>query len=180
MWVIRVFVVLTAATSTVIALTADSIYSLFYLIGDLGGVILFPQFLCAVYLPSTNTYGSLFGFVAGILLRIGGGDYFLDIPPFIKYPYYSEILGQLFPFKSFSALCTFLVIVCTSYLAKFLFVKGRLPEWMDVFRCFKSSYSLNKSSYNLDAKNVEVSMDAKYVKKRNAEVEHRDNLGFQK
>lgn len=172
-WVIRATIVITAVISTVIALTAKSIYTLFYLIGDFGGVIMFPQFLCAVYLTDSNTYGSLLGFIVGIVLRIGGGDYLLGIRPFIKYPFYHDIHGQLFPFKTFAMVCTFLVIVGVSYLAKVLFRRGMLPAWMDVFRCFEIGF-------NLEHKNAEIPMDAKQIGSNpNAEVQHWANLAFQ-
>lgn len=136
-WVMRSAIVLTAVMAVVIALTVDSVYVLLYLIGDFGGVLVFPQFLCAVHLVNTNTYGSFLSFVLVIILRFGGGDPNLGISPFIKYPFYSDIYGQLFPYKTFTMLCSIIILVSASYLSRYLFMRGILPAWMDFFRCFK-------------------------------------------
>ncbi|KAL3242069.1 hypothetical protein MRX96_047819 [Rhipicephalus microplus] len=99
--VMRVSIVLVGALATFMALTAESIYGLWYLSSDLVYVILFPQLVCVVYLKErVNTYGSFAAYVVGCVLRAGGGESILKIPPFIKYPFYDyENNQQLFPLQ---------------------------------------------------------------------------------
>nr|KAG5700863.1 hypothetical protein BaRGS_012270 [Batillaria attramentaria] len=66
--------VVVAAASCVMAISVSSIYSLFLLCSDFVYVILFPQLVCVLYVHWTNTYGSLAGFVLGLLFRLLGGE----------------------------------------------------------------------------------------------------------
>ena len=122
------------------ALTIKSIYSLWALSSDLVFVILFPQLLCAVYVPFVNTYGSLSAYIVGLILRLGGGETVIGLPPFIKYPLFqdpaaSEKFGkQLFPFRTLSMFVSFLTLILVSLLFKFLFEKEILPEKLDCFK----------------------------------------------
>ena len=61
------------AVATIVGIVVDTIYGLFFLCGDLVYVILFPQLLCAVYVPWANTYGALSGYTVGLILRLTGG-----------------------------------------------------------------------------------------------------------
>lgn len=72
----------------VMGIMINSIYELWFLCGDLVYVILFPQLVSVIYLESTNTYGSLAGYVIGILLRLLGGENAIGLPAAIKYPGY--------------------------------------------------------------------------------------------
>ncbi|KAI8503937.1 High affinity choline transporter 1 [Branchiostoma belcheri] len=113
--------------------------SLFLLCGDLVFVILFPQLVCVIHLEFTNTYGSLCGYIVGMVLRICGGESLLSIDPVIKYPYYDEREGlQLFPFRAFAMLCSFLTIVAVSLVLKLLFEGEKIPMKYDVADCFRS------------------------------------------
>ncbi|VDK59576.1 unnamed protein product [Cylicostephanus goldi] len=60
--IMRFSIVAVGAMATVMALTIQSIYGLWYLCADLVYVILFPQLLCVVYRKESNTYGSLAGY----------------------------------------------------------------------------------------------------------------------
>nr|XP_037276741.1 high-affinity choline transporter 1-like [Rhipicephalus microplus] len=137
--VMRVSIVLVGALATFMALTAESIYGLWYLSSDLVYVILFPQLVCVVYLKErVNTYGSFAAYVVGCVLRAGGGESILKIPPFIKYPFYDyENNQQLFPFRTFSMVLSFVTLVVVSGAASCLFMSGRLPSDWDVFNCFQ-------------------------------------------
>nr|XP_054930612.1 high-affinity choline transporter 1-like [Dermacentor andersoni] len=137
--VMRVSIVLVGALATFMALTADSIYGLWYLSSDLVYVILFPQLVCVVYLKEhVNTYGSFAAYVVGCFLRAGGGEPILKMPPFIKYPFYDYEKGvQLFPFRTFSMVISFLTLVAVSGVTSWLFVGGRAPLDWDVFGCFQ-------------------------------------------
>ncbi|XP_075546733.1 high-affinity choline transporter 1-like [Dermacentor variabilis] len=137
--VMRVSIVLVGALATFMALTADSIYGLWYLSSDLVYVILFPQLVCVVYLKEhVNTYGSFAAYVVGCFLRAGGGESILKIPPFIKYPFYDYEEGvQRFPFRTFSMVISFLTLVAVSGITSWLFAGGRAPLDWDVFGCFQ-------------------------------------------
>ncbi|XP_075546735.1 high-affinity choline transporter 1-like [Dermacentor variabilis] len=137
--VMRVSIVLVGALATFMALTADSIYGLWYLSSDLVYVILFPQLVCVVYLKEhVNTYGSFAAYVVGCFLRAGGGESILKIPPFIKYPFYDYEEGvQRFPFRTFSMVISFVTLVAVSGITSWLFAGGRAPLDWDVFGCFE-------------------------------------------
>ncbi|KAK3089314.1 hypothetical protein FSP39_002626 [Pinctada imbricata] len=134
-WVMRLAVLGVAALATVMAITVKSIYTLWFLCSDLVYVTVFPQLLCVIYLPFTNTYGSLTSFILGIFLRLSGGESVLNIPPLIEYPYYTEADGQLFPYKTLCMLVSFTCIILISLLTNLLFEKEILPRYLDVFKC---------------------------------------------
>lgn len=135
-WVMKISILLVGIMATAMALTVKSVYGLWYLSSDLVYVILFPQLVSVVYLKKhVNTYGSLAGYIVGLLLRGLGGEKILGLPPVIKYPYYNEEDGQLFPFRTLSMLCSFGTLVFASWLSKYLFEGGRLAPHLDVFNC---------------------------------------------
>lgn len=107
--------------SVVLALTVDTIAGIYILTADIVYVTLFPQLTCAIFVPFANPYGSFMGFVLGLILRFGGGEPSLSLAPFIKYPYYEEGTGQLFPYKTFAMICSLIVIIGVSFLFKVLF-----------------------------------------------------------
>lgn len=121
--------------ATALAIVVKSVYELWFLCSDLVYVMLFPQLLCVIYIPWANTYGSIAGYVFGLFFRISGGEPTLNIPSLIKYPWYNESDGQLFPFKTLSMLITLITLILVSFLAKSLFEKGILPTKWDVCRC---------------------------------------------
>lgn len=108
----------------------------FFFISDLVYVILFPQLVCVVhYKEYCNTYGSLAAYIVGFLLRALGGEDILNLPPFIKYPWYDEIDGQLFPFRTFAMLSSLITLLSVSSLSKRIFESGWLPPEFDIFHC---------------------------------------------
>nr|XP_054772634.1 high-affinity choline transporter 1-like [Lytechinus pictus] len=135
MWALRASVIVVATIATVMALTVKSIYILFVLCSDFVYVVLFPQFVCVIHVRKSNTYGSALGFTLGLLLRLLGGEPALSIPYIIHYPYFRENFGQLFPFRTFACLVSFVTIVSVSYATDFLFTRGHIPPRYDVFRC---------------------------------------------
>lgn len=135
----RVAIVLVGALSTSLALAPISLCSLWTLSSELVYVVLFPQLVSVIYARDrVNTYGSLAAFVVGIVLRTGGGEEVLSIPVIIKYPFYDEAEGQLFPFRTVSMLFSFIALFSVSAFAKWLF-NGRVPIKLDVCRCFVAS-----------------------------------------
>ena len=140
----RIAIFAVGAAATAMALLVDSIYSLWAMSADFVYVILFPQLCCVIYLEGTNTYGSFLGYLAGLVLRLGGGEPTLDLPPFIKYPYFDDDTEtQLFPFKTLSMLVSFVTIVIVSYSLRFLFKRQILPSKLDFLYCFRE-YQLDK------------------------------------
>ncbi|MCP9266061.1 High-affinity choline transporter 1 [Dirofilaria immitis] len=67
--VMRIAIVAVGFSATLMALTINSIYGLWYLCADLVYVILFPQLVCVVYFKHSNTYGSVIGYVGGKTVR---------------------------------------------------------------------------------------------------------------
>ncbi|XP_028407780.1 high-affinity choline transporter 1-like [Dendronephthya gigantea] len=145
-WVIRIAIFGVGALATIMALEVQSIYALWYLCSDLVYAILFPQLCCVIYLKDVNTYGSLLGYIVAIILRVGGGETLIKLDPFLKYPYYNEIDGQLFPFRTFSMLCSFFTIIWVSFATKALFQSKLLPQKCDVLKCFPSDRDLHFST----------------------------------
>ena len=145
LWVIRIAIFGVAVLATSLSLLVNSIYSLFALCSDLVYVILFPQLCCVIYLPGANTYGSFMGYILGLILRVGGGEKNIGLKPFIKYPYYNETDGQLFPFRTLAMIVSLTTIVVVSYSLKYLFEKEMIPLKYDFLHCFKK-YALEKSA----------------------------------
>jgi Na+/proline symporter len=105
-----------AATATVMSLFVSTIYGLFILAADFVYVILFPQLVCVLFVPRTNTTGAVAGYILAVLLRIGAGEPFIGLPTFIKYPFYNDKDLQLFPFRTFAMVVSFLTIILVSYI----------------------------------------------------------------
>uniref|UniRef100_A0A8C6S885 High affinity choline transporter 1 n=1 Tax=Neogobius melanostomus TaxID=47308 RepID=A0A8C6S885_9GOBI len=121
---------------------------------DLVYVIIFPQLLSVLFIKGTNTYGSVAGYIFGLLLRIGGGEPYLKLPPFIYYPGWvtqervhhltgdvEYFIQQRFPFKSVSMLASFLANTAFSYLTKYLFESGILSHKYDFLDAVVSKHS---------------------------------------
>ncbi|XP_063070517.1 high-affinity choline transporter 1-like [Engraulis encrasicolus] len=153
-WVMRITIFVFGAAATAMALLTGTVYGLWYLSSDLVYVIIFPQLLSVLFVKGTNTYGSVAGYVFGLLLRIGGGEPYLKLPPFICYPgcYIEEKVHRLtkeveyftvqkFPFKTVSMLASFLGNVAFSYLAKYLFESGTLSPKYDFLDAVLSKHS---------------------------------------
>jgi len=82
LWVLISF---NCAFATILAITYKSIYSLFVLCGDFVFVIVFPQLLLVLYYPKANTYGSVFAFFFGLLLRLLCGEAAMSLPPSMSF-----------------------------------------------------------------------------------------------
>ncbi|NXI65349.1 SC5A7 protein, partial [Anseranas semipalmata] len=135
LWAMRTSMLVFGAGAAGLAFYSNSVYDLWFLSGELVYALLFPQLCCALFAPSTNTYGSAAGFLVGLLLRLLAGEPALKIPPVICYPACSLANGaytQLFPYKTFTVLLTLGTIVAVSYLAAFLFRRNLLPRRWDI------------------------------------------------
>ncbi|XP_070832082.1 high-affinity choline transporter 1-like [Chaetodon trifascialis] len=153
-WVMRITIFVFGALATAMALLTGSVYGLWYLSSDLVYVIIFPQLLSVLFVKGTNTYGSVAAYVVGLLLRIGGGEPYLKLPPFIYYPGWvtqekvhhltgdvEYFVQQRFPFKSVSMVASFLANVAVSYLTKYLFESGMLSHKYDFLDAVVSKHS---------------------------------------
>ena len=121
----------------ILGMTMTTIIGLWYLLTDVVYVILFPQLVCALYVPASNTYGSVSGYVIGGLLRFLAGEPLIGLPALIKYPMYHYDY-QGFPFRTLTMLLSLLTIFIVSYATKYLFGSGKLPKSLDIFRCFNA------------------------------------------
>ncbi|XP_053333232.1 high affinity choline transporter 1 [Clarias gariepinus] len=153
-WVMRITIFVFGALATAMALLTGTVYGLWYLSSDLVYVIIFPQLLSVLFVRGTNTYGSVAGYIFGMILRIGGGEPYLKLPPFIYYPgWYIEkkehhsageieyLILQRFPFKTVSMLGSFLGNMAFSYLFKYLFESGKLSAKYDFLDAVVAKHS---------------------------------------
>jgi high affinity choline transporter 7 len=69
-----VCIIVKCIIETSLAITYSSIYDLFVLCGDFMFVIVFPQLTLVLWWELANTYGSVFSFVIGLILRLSCGD----------------------------------------------------------------------------------------------------------
>lgn len=116
----RASILVIGGLATALAIVVKSIYDLFYLCSDLSYCIVLPQFITVVHMPSTNRFGAFAGYVVGLFLRISGGEIIFNFPALMKYPWYNDDKGQLFPYKSFAFIMSLLAIIAFSWLARFL------------------------------------------------------------
>jgi len=173
MCVMRIAIFMVGAIATVMALSVDSVYTLWYLCSDVVYVTLFPQLCCVIYFANTNTYGSFIGFIVGILLRVLGGETSLGIPVVIKYPYYTDVDGQRFPFRTLAMFCAFVSILLVSYLLRVLFLRNILPRKLDLLHCFNKEYDVQKT----ESRQMSP-IESKYGKAGSMHA-HRENHAFQ-
>ena len=124
----RIGIFLVGAGAAGIGILVSSIYILWYLCSDLVYVILFPQLLCVVYVPHTNTYGSLSAYIAGFVFRFLIGEPSLNLRAFISF-------GPYIPPKTLCMLISLATTLIVSYVAKTIFEKRILPPRMDILRC---------------------------------------------
>ena len=148
---LRVGVVFVGAAATITAITATSIYGLFVVCSDLLYVVVFPQLVCAVHIPLTNSYGSLFGLILSLVLRFLGGEPYLNIDPVIKYPWFDEdAQTQMFPFKTLIVVIDLVAIITISAVANTCAKSSK--AFVSVDRKLFGVYDENSDSeYKMDA-----------------------------
>ncbi|KAK6486512.1 high-affinity choline transporter 1-like [Huso huso] len=141
-WVIKISVLFFGVLGICLAMTTSSVYGLMFMSEELIYCTIFPQLVSVLFIPVSNGYGSLVGYVVGVTLRLLGGDSFFKIPPVIPYPGCTLVDGvyvQLFPFKTLTMLLSLFSIVSVSYLTSLLFKRGLLPEKWDIFDVSKKT-----------------------------------------
>jgi solute carrier family 5 (high affinity choline transporter), member 7 len=127
---LRVMIVLLGAAATVMAFKVNSVQALWFFTSDLIFVLLFPQLVFALFDPKVNRIGSITAFVVSLVLRLGGGEPLLQLPPFIPYPeLFAALLpddpkswydgtAMLFPFKTLAAVVGIVLLPLVSRLTQ--------------------------------------------------------------
>lgn len=116
--------------AVLLALRVRSVQALWFFTSDLVFVLLFPQLLSALFDPRANRIGSISAFSISLLLRLGGGEPLLGLPPLIPYTrWFSGFLGvgaadwvdaqsgaHFFPYKTLAAVAGLLLLPVISRL----------------------------------------------------------------
>lgn len=144
LWVQRLVILIVGAMATTISIFVPIIYGLFILAADIVFVIVLPQLTCALFLKFTNAYGAFLGFITGAVLRLGAGEPYLNFEPIIKYPWFDNNVGQVFPFRTFSMVMSFSIIIVVSLITNVLFLKEVFPKSCDILGILERM----KHSYN--------------------------------
>ncbi len=110
MIVMRTMIVVVGGVGAALAISVNSVYTLWYLSADLVFVVLFPQLVMGLYYRRASRIGALAGAVVGLVLRFGGGEPTLGIPALIPYPMQAPDGTIYFPFRTFSMLSSLLTI----------------------------------------------------------------------
>lgn len=119
---VRIAILTVGALAAVLALAADSIYSLWVLCSDLVYVVLFPQLVCALFIRWTNMPGALAGAAVGLGLRLIAGESVLGIPPLVQLPMTDPQTGvTAFPYRTAAMLSGFLTILLVSRVTRTAF-----------------------------------------------------------
>lgn len=114
--VLRGSIVVVGIAATLLALSVQSVYALWYLCADLVYVILFPQLVMALYFTGANRTGALSGAIVAFVLRLGGGEPILGIPVWLPYPMVTPEGATYFPFRTTAMLCGLATIWLVSSL----------------------------------------------------------------
>ncbi|XP_077525536.1 uncharacterized protein LOC144136786 isoform X1 [Amblyomma americanum] len=121
----------------IMALNVQSVFALWTLSSDLVYVLLFPQFVVLFFLRDwSNTYGAVFGFFVGFVVRALCGEPEMGIPVLLRLPQYDNQRGQQFPFRTMCMLISMCTHIGVSMLAAYAFRSGLLEPNKDVWGCF--------------------------------------------
>lgn len=131
LWIQRASILVLGAAATAISTSVTIVFGLFVLAGDFVSCIVFPQLTSSLFFKFTNSYGAIVGFILSLILRLGAGEYYLNFTHFIEYPWYDEEFGQIFPFRIFSMVVSFLSIFFVSVVTNLIFHKGWVDEKYD-------------------------------------------------
>ncbi|XP_013391333.1 high-affinity choline transporter 1 [Lingula anatina] len=133
-WAMRVFMTLMAILTTVLAIEITSIFALSILSSDLIYVILFPQLTAALFVDAVNIYGSIAGYVLGLIIRVLSGEPLLGLRAVLRWPWYeAETDFQPFPYRTGCMLLSLITILLVSHVTNVAFRAGWLPRRCDVF-----------------------------------------------
>jgi high affinity choline transporter 7 len=104
---IRVSVAVLGGGALLMALKVQSVQALWFFTSDLVFVLLFPQLVYALFDSRANCIGSMAAFFVSLVVRVGGGEPLLGIPPLIHYP-------ALFPFRTVAAVAGMILLPVVS------------------------------------------------------------------
>ena len=118
-------VLIVGAIASTMAIFVTSIYGMFIMAADIVFVIMFPQLVAVLFIPVSNTYGSILGFFVGLILRFTAGEPYMSLPTVIQYPgYNAETKEQLFPYRTFAVIISLIVISSVSWFHVLLVSSG--------------------------------------------------------
>jgi len=115
--ILRRSIVIIGLAATMLALSIESVYALWFLCSDLVYCLLFPALCCALFDPKANRAGALCGFILAFVLRFGGGDATLHLPILLPYPMIEDGM-VLFPFRTTAMVCGLLTIIIVSRITQ--------------------------------------------------------------
>ncbi|MFZ2898097.1 MAG: sodium:solute symporter family protein [Saprospiraceae bacterium] len=113
--VIKRSVWIIGVAATLLALKVESVYVLWALCSDFVYCLLFPALVTALFDKRANAWGAAAGFAVALILRFGGGEPALGLPPVLPYPMIEDGV-VLFPFRTFAMGCGLITILVVSRL----------------------------------------------------------------
>jgi high affinity choline transporter 7 len=85
-FMLRASILFLSVLAVILALRVQSVQDLWFFTADLIFALLVPQLIYALFDPKANRTGSIVAFVVSLILRLGGGEPILHLPPLIPYP----------------------------------------------------------------------------------------------
>ncbi|XP_067938215.1 high affinity choline transporter 1-like [Watersipora subatra] len=162
---LKICILLIGSISAAVALLSPSntIAGLFVLAADIVFVAVLPQLICSLYIPISNGYGALTGYVLSLVLRLCTGEEAIGIPVLIAFPGYNPAMGgQLFPFRVFIMLCSVISTVLVSLACQQFLLK--LPPRLDVLKCVHPYWVDNSINSLTSGDNGSIALDDVFKK----------------